>query len=31
MGAMITKSTEDNGFYLGSPAKKQEKTSIEIY
>jgi sugar O-acyltransferase (sialic acid O-acetyltransferase NeuD family) len=31
MGAMITKSTEDEGFYIGSPAKKQEKTSIEIY
>lgn len=31
MGALITKSTDDNGFYIGSPAKKQEKTSIEIY
>jgi sugar O-acyltransferase (sialic acid O-acetyltransferase NeuD family) len=31
MGAMITKSTEDGGFYIGSPAKKQEKQSIEIY
>jgi len=31
MGAMITKSTEDNGFYLGSPAKKQEKLSNEVY
>lgn len=31
MGSMITKSTDDGGFYLGSPAKKQEKLSIEIY
>jgi sugar O-acyltransferase (sialic acid O-acetyltransferase NeuD family) len=31
MGSMITKSTDNNGFYIGSPAKKQEKSSIEIY
>ena len=31
MGALVTKSTEDNGFYMGSPAKKQEKTAIEVY
>jgi sugar O-acyltransferase (sialic acid O-acetyltransferase NeuD family) len=31
MGAIITKSTEDGGFYIGAPAKKQEKLSIEIY
>lgn len=31
MGSLITKSTDNNGFYIGSPAKKQEKTSIEIY
>jgi sugar O-acyltransferase (sialic acid O-acetyltransferase NeuD family) len=31
MGSLITKNTDDNGFYLGLPAKKQEKTAIEIY
>jgi len=31
MGSLITKPTEDNGFYIGSPAKKQEKTALEIY
>ena len=31
MGSMITKSTDNGGFYLGSPAKKQEKLAIEIY
>jgi sugar O-acyltransferase (sialic acid O-acetyltransferase NeuD family) len=31
MGAMITKSTEDEGFYIGSPAKKQLKPAIEVY
>lgn len=31
MGALITKSTDDDGFYMGSPAKKQEKTAIEVY
>lgn len=31
MGAMITKNTDDNGFYLGSPAKKQEKTALDTY
>lgn len=31
MGSLITKSTEDGGFYIGSPAKKQEKTAIEMY
>lgn len=31
MGAMITKNTEDNGFYLGYPAKKQSKPAIEVY
>lgn len=31
MGAMITKNTEDEGFYLGYPAKKQSKPSIEVY
>ncbi len=30
MGSVITKSTEDNSFYLGVPAKKQEKSSIEV-
>lgn len=31
MGSLITKNTEENGFYFGSPAKKQEKTSLEVY
>jgi sugar O-acyltransferase (sialic acid O-acetyltransferase NeuD family) len=31
MGSLITKSTDDNGFYMGSPAKKQDKPSIEVY
>jgi len=31
MGSLITKSTDDNGFYIGSPAKKQEKTALETY
>lgn len=29
MGSLITKSTEDHSFYMGSPAKKQLKTSEE--
>ena len=31
MGSLITKSTDDNGFYIGSPARKQEKLAIDIY
>jgi sugar O-acyltransferase (sialic acid O-acetyltransferase NeuD family) len=31
MGSLITKNTESFGFYLGNPAKKQEKKSTEIY
>ena len=31
MGALVTKSTEDGGLYIGSPAKKQEKLAIEVY
>ena len=31
MGSLITKSTEEYGFYMGTPAKKQEKNSLEIY
>jgi sugar O-acyltransferase (sialic acid O-acetyltransferase NeuD family) len=31
MGSLVTKSTDDDGFYIGSPAKKQNKSSIEIY
>ena len=31
MGAVITKSTEADGLYMGSPAKKQDKPSIEVY
>ena len=30
MGAMITRDTEENGFYLGCPAKIQVKKSTEI-
>lgn len=31
MGSLITKSTEDYSFYLGTPAKKQLKKSIDVY
>ena len=31
MGAMITKDTEPEGFYLGVPAKKQDKKSLDVY
>ncbi len=31
MGALVTKSTDDGGLYIGSPAKKQEKLAIEVY
>ena len=31
MGSLITKDTEDGGFYMGSPAKKQEKAAIDVY
>jgi acetyltransferase-like isoleucine patch superfamily enzyme len=31
MGSLITKSTEDNSFYMGLPAKKQNKTAMEVY
>jgi len=30
MGSMITKSTENDSFYLGSPAKKQDKSALEV-
>lgn len=30
MGSLVTKSTEIDGFYIGSPAKQQEKKSFEI-
>lgn len=30
MGSLITKSTEDGSFYMGSPAKKQKKSSVEV-
>jgi sugar O-acyltransferase (sialic acid O-acetyltransferase NeuD family) len=30
MGSLVTKSTEQNSFYMGSPAKKQSKSSMEI-
>lgn len=31
MGSLITKSTEDGSFYMGSPAKKQERKAEEVY
>ena len=31
MGSLITKDTEEDGFYMGSPAKKQEKKSYEVF
>jgi sugar O-acyltransferase (sialic acid O-acetyltransferase NeuD family) len=31
MGSLITKSTEENSFYMGVPAKKQDKKAIEVY
>jgi sugar O-acyltransferase (sialic acid O-acetyltransferase NeuD family) len=31
MGALITKSTEDNSFYMGVPARKQEKNALDVY
>ena len=31
MSSVITKNTEDGSFYMGFPAKKQEKTALEIY
>ena len=31
MGSLLTKNTDENGFYMGSPAKKQDKLSIEVY
>jgi len=31
MGSLITKSTDENGFYMGNPAKKQDKLSFEVY
>jgi len=30
MGSLVTKSTEDGSFYLGSPAKKQNKSALEV-
>ena len=31
MGSLVTKDTLDGGFYLGSPARLQEKSAIDIY
>lgn len=31
MGSVVTRNTEDGTFYMGFPAKKQTKTSIEVY
>tara|TARA_Y100001938_G_C7962236_1_gene364898 strand:- start:14 stop:676 length:663 start_codon:yes stop_codon:yes gene_type:complete len=31
MGSLVTKDTEIGGFYMGSPAKIQDKKSFEVY
>jgi sugar O-acyltransferase (sialic acid O-acetyltransferase NeuD family) len=31
MGAVITKSTDEDGFYMGAPAKKQDTPASKIY
>ena len=31
MGAVITKSTDDDGLYMGAPAKKQEAPASKVY
>tara|TARA_B110001452_G_scaffold267305_1_gene276677 strand:- start:2456 stop:3127 length:672 start_codon:yes stop_codon:yes gene_type:complete len=31
MGALITKNTENGGFYIGSPAKLNKKSAIDVY
>jgi len=31
MGSLVTKNTNDGGFYIGSPAKLNVKPSIEVY
>lgn len=31
MGSLITKNTEPHSFYMGSPAKKQEKPALDVY
>jgi sugar O-acyltransferase (sialic acid O-acetyltransferase NeuD family) len=31
MGSLVTKSTEDESFYMGFPAKKQEKNAKDVY
>lgn len=31
MGSLITKNTESGSFYMGVPAKKQEKLAIDVY
>ena len=31
MGSLITRSTENNSFYMGSPAKKQAREASEVY
>jgi sugar O-acyltransferase (sialic acid O-acetyltransferase NeuD family) len=31
MGSVVTKNTEDDGFYMGVPAKKQDKKASETY
>ncbi len=31
MGSVITKNTDDHAFYMGFPAKKQEKPALEVY
>jgi sugar O-acyltransferase (sialic acid O-acetyltransferase NeuD family) len=31
MGSLVTKNTETDGFYMGAPAKLQNKRSFEVY
>lgn len=31
MGAVVTKNTDDNGLYMGAPAKKQETPANKVY
>lgn len=31
MGSLVTKNTDKDGFYMGVPAKKQDKKSFEVY
>jgi sugar O-acyltransferase (sialic acid O-acetyltransferase NeuD family) len=31
MASVVTKSTEDNGFYMGFPATKNERSALDVY